>query len=133
MKQNRIDKMGWRLSFLISLILVFAFVIIGQWALLKEFPDVVVNYPKYQKSGVATLGYSLNKYIGQCLFYLLGFTIFIASIAAFIRRKELSRRLFLISVMYFLVFIALEFPLYGWDIGWETVHGHSFWKGFHFH
>ena len=121
------------LSFLILASLIFVYVIADQWISPREFPDIVMNYSKYQKNTVKTFDNSLNRYIGQCIFYLLGSAIFIITIVAHIRRKELKRNVLITCALYFLIFVALELPLYSWDIGWETVHGHSFWEDFHFH
>ncbi|GGK82811.1 hypothetical protein GCM10011405_33280 [Rufibacter glacialis] len=123
----------WVLVFLVSASLIFAYVIAEQWITLKEFPEIVLNYSKYKNSVTATFENSLDKFIGQCTFYLLGISILISAITTYFRRKELNRTMLRFYVLYFLVFVALELPLYGWDIGWETVQGHSFWKGFHFH
>jgi len=123
----------WVLVFLVSASLIFAYVIADQWITLKEFPEIVLNYYKYKNSVTATFENSLDKFIGQCIFYLLGISILISAIATYFIRKELTRTMLRCCVLYFLVFVALELPLYGWDIGWKTVQGHSFWKGFHFH
>ncbi len=109
--------------------LTFIIVIIIQWSELKEFPDIILKYSEYRKKEY--LG--INKYLVQCLFYLIGLGLSFFVLRDLLKRKIVRRKTLFLYGIYFLLLILFELPFYDKHIGWGNLHGHSYWKGFHFH